>query len=323
MNYNCHVYRCASTNKYDLSDKVCVFWHENDANQISYYEIDLGKCYYPNEYCPNEVLDRKGFSTCQDRHASSEFEINAGLDKEKCKVDSDCKSRNCTKDLICKGKEKDETCTSNNECKIGLYCKNNSSCQEQEKEAEKCVMDADCKNNAGCLGEEGKKICVKYYSLPDETKVLDANGRRFCKSNFSVNGICVKHRRVSEDSCIGKQIKCQYNYVLQGQTKPVEFEQDCQCSPNDFDKMFCPLGGEKPEWDKLTASYVEYYDSIVDKKHTILRNFFPKDLKTKQYEIEKYPKFRGADECYKNYVLNGSYIIMSIWIMITSAIFMF
>lgn len=328
----CYVYRCASVNNYPVPPKSCVARHENKLANITYYEIDTSHC-TTTEYCPYEYHDSPNdFIGCHDRntHRDSEAETTKGLDKQTCDRDVDCKSKNCGADKKCIGMKENDICEENNQCAIGNYCdmlnETTFKCKKQRKEQESCHVDLDCENDMGCMGEAGKKICVKYYSLSDNTTVFDVSDRRFCKSNYIHDNICVRHTLKSGEQCIGDQTLCEYQYSVPTKAQPVVFTRSCECSPTYFDKTYCPLATDNKLWDSMAQSYRDHYNNVARKnqKHTILRNFFPKDLILKQLEIEKYPALKDADKCYTTYATDGFYsaIKLSLLIVLSFVILM-
>ena len=93
-------------------------------------------------------------------------------------------TRECEKGLcnttigICVGEEEGESCTSHDQCHLGLGCITHfewpyyKRCQPLRKDGESCQIDADCELDYMCWYEtetdasaESKK-CVKMYSLP-------------------------------------------------------------------------------------------------------------------------------------------------------------
>jgi len=326
--YNCDVYRCASTNDYYVHPNTCVLFHKNELANIKYYEIDLTHC-NSRQYCPNQLAGNEYSLGCYDKPPDDDRkEPTKGIDKDKCQRDIDCKSGNCAANKLCEGKDTAKPCLSHNECKIGFYCKmvtvDSGQCQPQEGEGNACASDLDCLNNMGCLGESGKKICVKYYSLKDNTKVYAPEDKRFCLSNFERDNFCVSTKLISDEECIGSQTDCEYTYVSPSLPDPVKFIQKCQCSPARYDKMYCPMSTENPKWKEMVPAYNSYYNGDVLKRHTILRNFFTNEIRLKQFEIEKYPKFKDADKCYKDFMMGGFYqsLKLGLFVILSLAIFL-
>ncbi len=314
FSYNCDVYRCAYTNNYYLDPNTCVGYHKNAIANIKYFEIDISHC-KSTQYCPTQLAGTEQNLGCYTKPTKIDpAEPTTGLDTDDCVRDIDCKSKNCSKDKKCVGKGSGETCTYHNVCKIGFYCKKIQDnpllkqCQPQVAESKACAEDLDCLNNMGCLGKPSQKICLKYYSLKDHAEVYEPSDRRFCQSNFMMDNMCVSHKLTSNDECIGSQSKCNYTYQPPAQSTPKTFQQDCLCSATHFDKQFCPLATNSSKWVNMVKAYQTYYSGDVLKKHTVLRNFYTKDVIIQQYEVEKYPAFKDADKCYRDFMTSGFYL---------------
>jgi len=323
--YNCDIYRCASTTSWYLDPNTCVGYHKNELANIKYFEIDMSHCKKP-KFCPLALVGNEYSLGCFDPVPHDDRnEPTKGLDTDVCDRDLDCKSGNCSKDKKCIGRATGDACSNNNQCKIGGYCKEvqegTTQCQPQEEDGKACLADTDCLNNSGCLN----KVCIKYYSLKDNINVFKPEDKRFCESNFERDNICVSHKLLSADECIGSQENCEYSYVSPTKTDPIKFTQKCRCSPGHYDKMFCPLGGDSYKWKEMVPVYKYYYDNVAMKKHTVLRDFFTQDVLLKQFETEKYPQFKDADKCYKELMTGGFYnsIKYGLLALFSVVIFMF
>lgn len=327
FSYNCDIFRCASTSGWVLAANQCVAYHKNESAKINYFEIDLSHC-NSNQYCPNQMVKTEQGLGCYDKPTSSDrTDPTKGLDLDPCERDNDCKSNNCDKNKKCAGKTEDKECVANNECKIGMFCSQVSDtkkvCKSQKDIGEKCENDQDCLNNSGCLGEGTSKVCVKLYSLADNIKVFIPENRKFCESNYARDGVCVSHKLMSPDECLGLQEECNYQYITPTQSDPIKFTLPCECSPAHHDKKFCPIATNNELWKNMIPSYLAYYNGAALKKHTVLRNFFPKDVLIKQFEVEKYPAFKDADKCYREFMTNGNMIKAGLLMIVSLVLFMF
>jgi hypothetical protein len=142
--------------------------------------LDASACDYSTEYCPVENI---GGATTSVNCATGSFSKVYTYLGESCKTDDECKTglANSKCDAgICKKIEGDEkACTSDNECSLGFYCKDKTTCEAQKDENTVCTSNEECKNSFGCFN--GK--CTKYSNfgtgttftyLPDNKDILHA-----------------------------------------------------------------------------------------------------------------------------------------------------
>jgi len=295
--YDCNIYRCSN---YNLKENQCLYYHSD--NNINYYDISRNNC-NNDEYCPASLLDKERNQTCVVK--STIIDSSLGYDTAYCTYDRNCFSNKCNSNK-CEGKDLNEFCTNNNECKIGNFCGGNT-CKNQLIENKRCNNDYECLNNYGCFNYSGEQngVCTPYLSLKDETEV-GSQSALFCQSYFIYNTHCVTPA-INEitDECNYNQSNCKYTYRLFNITQV--FTQNCICSTQFPNKKFCPMITDSDDYKKLVPELQKWIEKESVKKHTDLRNHYSDDLKIKLMKRLD-PTLRFADKCYLDFFSSSGYL---------------
>lgn len=209
----------------------------------------------------------------------------------------------CDSTKLCSGKSKDQTCETHSDCKAGLFCESNQTCQSQKYEDSYCRTEYDCRNNMGCHDNK----CIKYFSLPTGTalskSIVDINANNkltdLCEFGYvdDQNQICSKlsyftskERSGSEFDKIKKDKKYDTkNKVIECElgekctlynSNNIASEEYCTCGYNKLGKSYCPISHDDEK------SWKQYLNQILINRnndcHTLNRfkcQFVPKKFK--------------------------------------------
>jgi len=202
ISYECPVIRC-SDNYSLVDDKQCVYYHKK--YNVPYYEINLNKC-NNDEICDTSFTEKSN-RTCVLRN--TQLDQTLGLDTASCSKNRNCYSNICDGGR-CKGKDINELCEDSKACKIGNYCTSGNRCQKQKTVNEICSSDLDCENDHGCFTQT--KVCTKYFSLVDGSKITSGE-KRFCQNYYEYNNYCITPLlNEITNECYGDQNTCNYKY---------------------------------------------------------------------------------------------------------------
>ncbi|OMJ78440.1 hypothetical protein SteCoe_21767 [Stentor coeruleus] len=151
-----------------------------------------------------------------------------------CCEDSNCASQNCTDDY-CKGKTINESCNSDEECEVGLYC--DEKCIKLKTLNEDCISDSSCPIGSGC----NKNICTELFSIGLGEESED---KKFCISNFIKSGLCDTLVVWNQTSVITPPYECKIGtkckYVTYNSQEVFE-EENCLCAGVTGESGYCPI----------------------------------------------------------------------------------
>lgn len=156
---------------------------------------------------------------------------------------------------ICQGKAEGESCTSTENCVVGLYCNTqaaNATCVKQLSEGTNCTDTFDCQNNLFCY--MGK--CALLGSLKSGAEVskntvgsfsTDSNKELACEStnlNFGNQTICVDIKY--DNTTASKQdtngyVPCNWNEDCLYTDGIDKFSKKCGCGYNAEGQGYCPI----------------------------------------------------------------------------------
>ena len=213
----CTVYKCNNS-----TDDCKVF----NADDNSY---SIKKCKTIDEKCEYDETTNKG--TCKYLAAS----LPAG---EKCVNDTVCITGKC--DGVCQGKKETEDCSSNEECNIGLYCKDKK-CKKVLAVNDACTDEDECGYDSLCY--DGK--CQKMLSFPSGTEISSNIYTIMCETNKAINiegkFYCGETTLLEKQKeCASEQTTCTYAATYGKLT--AEVTELCACNAQYKDKKFCPVG---------------------------------------------------------------------------------
>jgi hypothetical protein len=251
-------------------------------------------------------------SVCQAAPTPSPLKAYVG---QYCNVTVTCLYGSCANSK-CVGKNQGGTCTSHNDCEVGLRCVGTTCAPVLRLDSEGCVKDEDCELKAGCnllMGSQ-KGVCEAYFSLDEGALATDcANERsRLCKS-----GMCrtVEGWFSKQSYCISAAVlngtlplACTANVNCTGTSRPWEYAGTCSCGYNPTGTAYCNLfPGDLPYAAALTT-----LSSLVAKQTffacNTARRFQPDCLstvdstlyqtyRTQSLFAEFYPQLQGNDNC--------------------------
>ncbi|CAG9330863.1 unnamed protein product [Blepharisma stoltei] len=165
----CPIYHCSPSSSYNQ----CILYRQETANFYVQETFYLSNC-SESQVCP---VTRTANSTCQSA------EVQLAYPGDYCTENAQCLSGSC-KSKKCQGLSEGDACINLYDCGPGLFCNDDSVCQEQVSKNGQCSDEYDCENNLICnLG-----ICIPYFSLGTgaETDAVDYNGLSFaCGTGFA------------------------------------------------------------------------------------------------------------------------------------------
>ena len=222
----------------------------------------------------------------------------------KCNFENSCKSPSvCTKG-VCKGKAKDESCISNEECDPGLYC-SAGKCASQQKEGGVCAKLGDCENTLIC-GDNQKCVKLLHVSNGDDCK-----GDYNCKDGFCYSGKCytkesahdAPHKCTTQsstsDECVSKKHHGIFTSGVCACGRNPNGDLYCSQMPYDYygKKYFGKLRDIRDE-SYLSKCNISVEDDGLD---ACVRSYADKDdleeyLYYKQ-QYKNYAEFLGAESC--------------------------
>lgn len=151
-----------------------------------------------------------------------------------CCTDTNCASSNCSNNY-CIGKAINDSCNSDEECEVGLYC--DEKCLKLKSLKDDCISDSSCPIGSGC----NNNICTKLFSLNlgDESQ-----HRKFCISNFIKSGLCDTLVIWNETSILAPPYECKIGseckYVTYNSQEVFE-EEKCYCAGVAEESGYCPI----------------------------------------------------------------------------------
>jgi len=304
---SCPKYACATT----LPSGACIYLVNNTHS--------LAPCTDPlKPYC-NTTLSGS-VSICQAAPLPAPIKSYVG---QFCNTTVTCAFGTCSNE-VCVGKAQGKSCTSHNECGVGLYCAGTACIPVLRVGVEGCKKDEECELKAGCnllMGSQ-RGVCEAYFSLGEGAIATDCASSRskLCKS-----GVCktVEGKLAKQSYCIAAPtldgalpLTCTEHANCTGTSRPWTYPGLCSCGLNPTGTAYCSLfPGDLPYQLALSSL------SALVAKHTFFacntaRRFQPDCLKTvdaalfETYRVhslyaEFYPHLQGNDNCvqkiYTNY----------------------
>ena len=304
----CANYTCAST---ALAAGTCISLVKN------VYSLSL--CTDPlKPYCSTTLTN--GVSTCQAAPTPAVVQAYVG---QYCNTTITCAYGTCT-NAVCVGKAQGKTCTTHDECDVGLRCAGMLCLPVLRAGESGCTKDEDCELKAGCnllMGSQ-KGVCNPYFSVGEGGIATDCtNGL----SNLCASGACITIQgRLSKQSyCINAPalnatlpVACTAHSNCTGYSRPWEYAGTCSCGYTATGKAYCSLfPGDLPSVLARTT-----LAALVSKQTffacSTSRRFQPDCLKTVDSALYQtyvsqslyathYPELQGNDNCvqkiYTNY----------------------
>ena len=166
---------------------------------------------------------------------------------ETCTEDTECHSKSCTNG-ICTGKTKDETCSTNLDCDVGLYCKNPgllsaNKCLEWLGEGETCSADEECRPSMFCNSNK----CQKWLSVADGVKTSKADAR-VCLNAELNSGFCSAPLKRKNKLAVGNSAGAGVCEYTNASGSPSPTTKDSVCGMAQAPSAFCPLGHADEEY---------------------------------------------------------------------------
>ena len=266
----CPKYECKSTMVFP-SDSICL------------YMDNLLNTFYANP-CKGDYACQSLSSSSSECVYQSPYKPATQVAGTKCMFDEDCVTNNICYKGKCKGYDLNSPCSSHLDCGIGLYCSNNVCIKQIKIGHTGCTSDDDCVNSAGCriysLKNLDLNLCVKYFSLPDNTALLSCSDtgdvNYLCQSGFCMNignsSICYTSPKLakkspalctSNDDCISTPT---------GELGLL-FYSTCGCGYNPEGNMVCSLLYNDPFYNSYDSMVREWFDSDDMEKCNTLGRF--------------------------------------------------
>lgn len=180
---NCYEYSCGTNQKIGDLKTPCVEVNHTAKTVVAnrcdstkelacpyFSDYETPENSWSNTYCVNITAPKPDCET--------KGEIQTG---QQCCSNINCLSGTCI-DGYCKGKKSGASCIYSSECEVHLYCKDEE-CTQTKSINENCESDDECNTGLGC----NLKNCTQIFGL---SKGSEAQDKKFCLSNFLLNGIC-------------------------------------------------------------------------------------------------------------------------------------
>ena len=318
----CPKYACATTT---LPANTCISL-TNSTYSLSLCTSAL------TPYCSQTLTG--SVSVCQAPPTPSPLQAYVG---QYCNVTVACTYGTCSNSK-CVGKEQGGTCTSHNDCDVGLRCAGTTCIPVLRVGTTGCVKDEECELKAGCnhlMGSQ-KGVCEAYFSLEEGAIATDcaSNRSRLCKSGMcrTVEGLLSK-----QSYCISAPVlngtlplACTAHVNCTGVSRPWEYSGTCSCGYNPSGTAYCSLfPGDQPYVLALTT-----LASLLDKQTffacNTARRFQPDCLSTvdaalyQTYRMQSlfaefYPQLQGNDNCVQK-IYTSYYWTKSGWVVSLAAL---
>ena len=261
-NNKCGVYKCAD-------DKTnCATTSITDGQ----LEVNLSNICKANEIChlgnePNVAF----YVNEEQQFQCAEVTVDKRYPGEECSSDIQCfypvdstdSAFHTCKDSKCTGKAKDETCKTNEECVVGLYCDTtDNKCKEQKAVNTNCTSTYECKNSLLCYENKCQDVMYSFESGTSVAHVSENNKEMYCQFGTVISGICVEITDENENEfreCKYGE-KCLYTY---SPSKYGPRAEDCECGYNADGKAYCPKfhNYKRDEWKKYYQAIKKSYDN--------------------------------------------------------------
>ena len=261
-NNKCGVYKCAD-------DKTnCASTSIKDGQ----LEVNLSNICKANEIChlgnePNVAF----YINEEQQFQCAEVTVDKRYPGEECSSDLQCfypvdstdSAFHTCKDSKCTGKAKDETCKTNEECVVGLYCDTtDNKCKEQKALNVNCTNTYECKNSLLCYENKCQDVMYSFESGTSVAHVSENNKEIYCQFGTVISGICVEITDENENEfreCKYGE-KCLYTY---SPSKYGPRAEDCECGYNAEGKAYCPKfhNYKRDEWKKYYQAIKKSYDN--------------------------------------------------------------
>lgn len=257
----CYEYSCKS-NFDNFEPGQCIMSEISDFSLNLSITIDVCTDLYFS-YCPPADVN----SSCQLPPQAPI--INYAYIGEPCDTDDNCISSWCV-NQICQGLGQGDTCSSDLECGVGLYC--NGQCNALIQQGGTCSRDEECWNNLTCYNRK----CIEYLSLEDDTEVSVCQNQvnLQCTSGgcFTVSGksYCLPSKQSqSIPTVCGERSNCEISI---DSLHASSFTTDCQCAQNGFATSVCALStGDAPYVNYIKKLYEWINSKYINKCHTTQR----------------------------------------------------
>lgn len=222
------------------------------------YKVTIKKC--PNNgICKisNSLFDKDASSvSCNNSKQKSLPGEACNTSNDECEtVRIDGVDKNECKDKKCVGVEATKTCTSDNDCVVGNYCKTDATsaktCAPQiTDQTTTCTNSYQCANDRLCLNSK----CIAAYSVALGVKISSIESELrdvACSSGYNYNGVCAERRYAEKVKASVEKglIKCSYMdlcyYDISFGTEKTSPEKRtvtefCSCGVNEKGDSFCP-----------------------------------------------------------------------------------
>jgi len=160
------------------------------------------------------------------------------LPGEKCNVGSQCYSGKCDECRgQCTGFLESDTCSTNEECDVGLYCDISKKCKLWKELAGECDVGIECASYLVC----NNKKCV----LPGSVRIGEVSTNPFaCSTLYAAEisvgkTVCVNGpTRISEEACTGY---CWYKLILPDESV-LKVSEPGECGKDNTGESYCPRG---------------------------------------------------------------------------------
>ena len=314
-NNKCGVYKCA-----DDSNNCATTSIVDGQLEVSLSNICKGNevCHLGNE--PNVAF----YINEEQQFQCAEITVDKRYPGEECSADSQCfypvdsndSVFHICKDSKCTGKANGESCKTNEECVVGLYCDTTESkCKAQKDVNVECANTYECKNKLLCYENKCQDV---MYSFASGTSVanITTNKELYCKYGTAVSGICVE---ITDDNA-DEFRECNYGDVCLYTYSPSQYgprAEKCECGYNADGKAYCPkFHNYKPnEWEKYYNALKQSYDNNC---HTLSRGScyiknekLEKEISHYKNTLEHAHLYHNAVPCAET-VLSSKYLHISL-----------
>lgn len=279
----CPQYECKK-----LDDNMCVM--------ASGSNVFIDPC-KKGEYCDQQILPSPSY--CKQNPDNLPY----AWPGEPCKS-AQCKYGYCNGSR-CVGQSHNETCSLDDECEPGLYCKKGF-CKDLKSEGDSgCKSDYECEYTCGCMN--GK--CTYYNSIHEGSKVECVNNR----SEFCISGACYKDYCLGEMSNNkGEGAECEddgdcINNMYNTSIYPFLFYSKCKCGYSG--KKYCDLFPADQTFYTYRWALFDWIDSgHIDGCNTV-RRFAPYCIEKKwhmnryiklmyyTYKVQNFTEIKNAENC--------------------------
>jgi hypothetical protein len=242
---NSNLYTCSSYNCDSTLGSTCI---DYDAKDNEFRVKSCGTKQMTSSECDYTMSLRDEWVDVQ---CNNTLPVILSYPGEPCKLDSECTSNKCVKN-VCIGLQAGEECNIINpyECDVGLFCQENideNICQPLQTDGQGCTHDFECENSLGCYWDShtATGVCRQYFTVADNDPVpCPLTGEQplclsaWCSQVDHDLGICIDAPKSiktlpfacdTDSQCTGKNSLGTQNYSR------------CRCSYSFNHESYCDL----------------------------------------------------------------------------------